>query len=97
MADPDGYQHAEERRLFYVALTRVRRAVTLVAISGQESPFVVELLKDGAVAVDGDPEVADIKVCPRCGVGTFAIRSGPYGKFLGCTNFPRCRHTAPLT
>ena len=29
--------------------------------------------------------------CPRCG-NQLVLRSGPYGKFYGCTNYPRCRY-----
>ena len=92
MADPDPHPHAEERRLFYVALTRARRGVVLFAVAGQESPFVVELIDERKVVVhaeDGPP----VQVCPTCRKGTLVARSGPYGKFLGCSNFPRCRHT----
>ena len=31
------------------------------------------------------------KMCPDCG-RPLAIRKGPYGEFLGCTGFPKCRH-----
>ena len=31
--------------------------------------------------------------CPRCG-GELVLRSGQYGKFYGCSNFPRCRYAA---
>jgi hypothetical protein len=30
-------------------------------------------------------------VCPRCG-GNLVVRDGPYGKFYGCSNYPRCRY-----
>jgi DNA topoisomerase-1 len=33
--------------------------------------------------------------CPQCG-GDVVVRSGKYGEFLGCTDFPRCRWTSPL-
>ena len=55
MPTPDTYEHAEERRLLYVALTRARRAVTLVTDPHRMSPFVIELIKDGNVTVDGQP------------------------------------------
>ena len=32
-------------------------------------------------------------VCPRCG-GKLVVRNGKYGKFKGCSNFPKCRFTA---
>ena len=33
--------------------------------------------------------------CPRCG-GRLKERSGKYGSFLGCSNYPRCRYTRKL-
>ena len=30
-------------------------------------------------------------VCPRCG-GNLVVRNGPYGKFYGCSNYPKCRY-----
>ena len=35
------------------------------------------------------------KPCPRCG-GRLSERNGRYGRFLGCTNYPRCRYTENL-
>lgn len=34
-------------------------------------------------------------VCPRCG-GDLVERDGRYGKFLGCSNYPKCRFTRKL-
>ena len=31
-------------------------------------------------------------ICPKCG-GRLVERSGQYGDFLGCSNYPRCRFT----
>ncbi|MBD3268537.1 AAA family ATPase [bacterium] len=31
--------------------------------------------------------------CPKCSSGVMLERNGKYGKFYGCSNFPRCRHT----
>ena len=33
--------------------------------------------------------------CPDCGK-PLVIRWGRYGKFIGCSNYPTCRHTEPL-
>ncbi|CCV64051.1 DNA topoisomerase IA [Alteracholeplasma palmae J233] len=37
------------------------------------------------------PEVTD-KICPLCG-HQLVIRRSKHGEFLGCSNFPKCRHT----
>lgn len=42
----DNYAYAEERRLFYVALTRAKSTVTLLVNKNNPSIFVTELLKD---------------------------------------------------
>lgn len=33
--------------------------------------------------------------CPDCRGGDLIIRYGRWGKFIGCTNYPECRHTEP--
>jgi DNA helicase IV len=99
MAVPDDFAYAEERRLFYVALTRARREVTIITARGKESPFVAELLKDPLdklITVEGTLDHTPIDVCPQCGEGTMVLRTGPYGNFLGCSRFPRCRGKKPV-
>jgi DNA topoisomerase-1 len=32
--------------------------------------------------------------CPKCGAPLLG-KWGRYGKFIGCSNFPECRHTEP--
>ncbi|MBR6903048.1 MAG: topoisomerase DNA-binding C4 zinc finger domain-containing protein, partial [Clostridia bacterium] len=34
----------------------------------------------------------DNMVCPRCGA-KLVQRQGRYGKFIGCSNYPKCRFT----
>ena len=93
---PEGYEHAEERRLLYVALTRARRQVTLIG-PARSSAFVRELTKDGKVEVV-DEYGDEVIVCrgSRCEEGTMVRRTGPYGPFLGCSTYPRCKQTQKL-
>jgi DNA helicase IV len=94
LPEPEGFLYAEERRLFYVALTRARKTVTLVTQAGRESAFVLELAKDYKVpSTDERGEAGALDVCPTCGKGTLVARNGPYGPFLGCSTFPRCKYT----
>ena len=46
-----------------------------------------EIIRD-AVAADAGP-------CPQCG-RDLAVRWNRYGRFLGCTGYPECRHTQSL-
>lgn len=98
MPAEDPYPKAEERRLFYVALTRARRSVAMFTVQGRESPFVIELMKDGWVEVlDADGEPSTSIICPKCAKGVMVHKPGRYGPFLSCTNFPPCRKTLNLT
>jgi DNA helicase IV len=92
MPRPDRYPHAEERRLFYVALTRARHEVVLIARAATSSPFVNELDDERVSRIGQDG--AAIERCPSCRKGTIVPRRGPYGPFLGCSTFPACRHTS---
>jgi DNA topoisomerase-1 len=42
-----------------------------------------------------EPEKVEGRSCPECG-GDLIIRKGRYGKFIGCANYPDCRHVEPL-
>lgn len=92
MSDADRFPHGEERRLFYVALTRAKREVVLMTVEGKESSFVTELLKDGALTMSTLSRSAPGTVCPSCGQGSLVLRSGPYSEFYGCSRFPACGH-----
>lgn len=95
MSQKENYEHAEERRLFYVAMTRARQEVVLVAVPGLESPFLTELLSEERIVVDPGGHKPPA-ICPRCREGVLVKRTGPYGEFLGCSSFPHCRHTRQL-
>lgn len=36
------------------------------------------------------------KECPKCKKGRLIVRQSVYGKFLGCSNFPKCRYMEPI-
>lgn len=39
----------------------------------------------------------DPRLCPTCGNGRLSLKMGKFGAFIGCSNYPECRHTRPLT
>lgn len=92
MPAPEAFPRAEERRLFYVALTRARRAVVLISHPRKMSPFVIEILEDPNVIVAGNSDIP-VEICPECGRGRLVERNGKFGLFLGCSAFPACRYT----
>lgn len=91
MPKPDPYPMAEERRLFYVALTRARQQVWIYTELDRPSRFLKELIDKGRLtitAVDGVPT----EPCSKCHIGVMRTQSGPYGQFQGCSRFPQCNH-----
>lgn len=45
------------------------------------------------------PEAEDGKnprLCPACNEGRLGLRLGRHGAFIGCSNYPECKHTRPL-
>jgi len=34
--------------------------------------------------------------CPTCKKGTLGLKMSRFGAFIGCSNYPECRHTKPL-
>ena len=94
MPGGDAFENAEERRLFYVALTRARATVTLITIALKESAFVKELVREHQITVRmADGTESSNELCSVCGDGFVVPKNGKYGAFLGCSNYPRCRHT----
>jgi DNA helicase-4 len=106
----ESFPNADERRLFYVALTRARHRVYLLGNRSFPSPFLKEIIEDEAnrAAVTGDRLAsvapsggagrtqAAVEACPACSNGTLRKRSGQYGEFFGCSNYPDCRYIRKL-
>ena len=38
----------------------------------------------------------DARACPSCSDGRLGLKLGKFGAFIGCSNYPTCRHTRPL-
>lgn len=92
MPNGDNYPQGEERRLFYVALTRARRSVAMFTSRGQCSSFLRELEEKEAVSItDTDGIAIQEESCPVCKQGVLVPRTGPHGEFRSCSNFPACR------
>ena len=42
-----------------------------------------------------EPTVVEDRKCPKCG-SDLHIKQGRYGKFIGCSSYPKCKHMEPL-
>ena len=92
LSKPESFSHAEERRLFYVALTRARHAVHLIADYAAPSSFLTEVLAyRGDIEARGAAAVESVN-CNECKTGTMVRRSGPDGAFYSCSNYPLCTY-----
>ena len=83
MPDIDEFPMAEERRVFYVALTRATQQVQIYTTNANPSRFLVDMAKQGMVEIcraDGSKLIP----CPRCNGGSLTRLNGPYGPFDGC-------------
>ncbi len=94
--DDQSISYAEERRLFYVALTRTKNRVYLITPQQRPSSFVLELLRDYKnVVVRGeidsskpDNSIASQR-CPVCGYPLQLRYKKAYGlKLWICSNEP---------
>ena len=63
------------------------------------SPMDITKMLDEALAsfIFGTPQVDEAqRLCPACSKGQLHLRTGRYGAFLGCTNYPDCNFTRQL-
>lgn len=87
--------HAEERRLFYVAMTRCKKKLFFVVDQSHPSRFMYEL--HDRICPNIFRGVKLPPQCPNCGEALRLRHTGsdPSRAFYGCTGFPNCRYTRP--
>ena len=83
LSEPEHYEYAEERRVFYVGITRAKVHTVVLYNEESPSPFVCEM--DQKVVENPDP-------CPLCGTGHRIVKfegfakNKTYYKVWGCDN-----------
>lgn len=92
MPEQELHQYGEERRLFYVALTRARRECHLISPLSSPSLFTLELLDAGLGDHLGMEETKN-RSCPVCLSGQILL--SPNGKGSYCSNVPLCDFASP--
>ncbi len=61
----------------------LRPSDVTVALDEFLSPFLFPPKADGS----------NPRVCPTCGTGRLALKTGKFGAFVSCSNYPECRYT----
>lgn len=95
LTEREKHPFSEERRLFYVALTRTKNYTFILADANKPSTFVKELVKHHNIHVNkaSDSSVLSAPECPRCLTGKLVKREHKGSSFVGCNNFPGCDYT----
>lgn len=96
----DSFMYAEERRLFYVAITRTKNRTFILTDKGTPSEFFKDFEPSQSVFVYTPKALqSEPPKCPRCKTGELTIRENRHTgtKFVGCSYFPQCDYTAKDT
>ena len=90
----NAFEYAEERRLFYVALTRTKNICYIISDIEYPSRFVKEIedkclvYKDESILKDSN-EI----FCPRCKSGHLILQHYNDRIFYRCSNYPYCKYS----
>jgi DNA topoisomerase-1 len=68
-------------------IKEVRNRVVLDALNDLLEPHI---FPENA---DGKPR----RQCPQCGTGELSLKTGRFGAFIGCSNYPECTFTRQMT
>jgi DNA topoisomerase-1 len=74
---------------------RLGRRGRFIGCSGYPECDYTRNLDEGDSAEKEPMQLIEGRQCPDCGA-PLAMRSGRYGKFIGCSAYPQCRHIEPL-
>lgn len=96
----ENFSHAEERRLFYVALTRAKKRAYVLADRSNFSIFIDEISKGNnplinEIDIDNSEKFTKPIFCNECKTGRIIKKVGGQENFFGCTNYPYCKNKPP--
>ncbi|WP_431301271.1 UvrD-helicase domain-containing protein [Tabrizicola sp. BL-A-41-H6] len=94
--EEEPFQNAEERRVMYVAMTRARHTLTIMASNARPSSFVTELRNDAAYGLAGAPGTEpEANTCGECG-GRLVGVAGQDGRiWYRCEHVQHCGNLLP--
>ena len=90
LAKSEAFPNSEERRLFYVALTRAKKKVFVSTTSGMSSEFVDEVIQSPFDCEIWGRKSTLLPPCSKCVEGKLLLKTSEFGSFWGCNNHPYC-------
>lgn len=92
LSEPDAYAFSEERRVFYVGITRAKKHTWVLYDMNNPSPFVKEFVKTLELEIKPGAGIPESELCPKCHCGRIkvikkgrAVNGNPYATYA-CTN-----------
>ncbi len=92
LSEPDAYAFSEERRVFYVGITRAKKHTWVLYDINNPSPFVKEFVKTLEPEVKPGAGIPESELCPKCQCGRIkvakkgiAVNGNPYTVYC-CSN-----------
>jgi DNA topoisomerase-1 len=67
-------------------ISELRVTNVLDALNEALGPHIFPAKEDGS----------DARACPTCATGRLSLKTGKFGAFIGCSNYPECRFTRTL-
>jgi DNA topoisomerase-1 len=67
-------------------VSELRTTKVLDALNESLGPHIFPAKADGS----------DPRACAVCGTGRLSLKTGRFGAFIGCSNYPECRFTRPI-
>ncbi|OEF96360.1 topoisomerase DNA-binding C4 zinc finger domain-containing protein [Desulfuribacillus alkaliarsenatis] len=75
---------------FYIIYIIFGLSILLMVVT-----FIMVRLKQTNTKIIETSTSYNEKTCPQCG-GKLIQKNGKYGAFMGCSSYPRCKHTASI-
>jgi DNA helicase-4 len=88
LSKTDQFPNGEERRLFYVAITRAKKHVSFLVNADYTSKFIDE--------IEANEKITALQ-CDWCDNGKLIERNGKFGYFYACNNSHYCNYTRKVT
>lgn len=94
--EQEAFPNAEERRVMYVAMTRARHTLTILASNSRPSSFVTELRKDPAYGLVSTSETTEEEhECGECGGRLIGVIGRDARKWYRCEHVQHCGNLLP--